>query len=275
MTGDADTRSEPVGESDDEGIPGMSSILDLTFDGDSLYALRSAVEAHVIAAGMPQGRAEDVVIAVHELATNAVRHGAGAGRLRIWRIPGVLRCRVEDEGPPGDALQAKDSNFADEWPCKHGHGLWLIRHTADAMSLSSGPDGTRAVLSFTLPPPGPRPGLSLDRRSERGCAVLGLGGDLDRRAGPELISAFTHLITGTREPPRMILDLERLAFWDSAGIAALVTLQRHVDVHPSAALVIANAPGRLRFRLADTSLVTGLTLADGLDEAVAMATSQA
>ena len=55
---------------------GMPS-LDQAFDSGTLYALRSAVQAHAFAAGMPERRADDVVIAIHELAAGRVvaRHG--------------------------------------------------------------------------------------------------------------------------------------------------------------------------------------------------------
>src|SRR5579872_2306597 len=58
-------------------------ILDQAFDEDSLYALRATVAAHATQAGLAPGRSDDLVIAVHELAANAVRHGAGHGRLRV------------------------------------------------------------------------------------------------------------------------------------------------------------------------------------------------
>jgi two-component sensor histidine kinase len=45
----------------------------------------------------------DVVLAVHELAANAIRHGAGAGRLRVWKLVRELCCQVDDgEAPPED-----------------------------------------------------------------------------------------------------------------------------------------------------------------------------
>ena len=49
--------------------------------------LREAVLAHATAAGMPEARAADVMLVVHELAANAVRHGAGASHLRMWAGP--------------------------------------------------------------------------------------------------------------------------------------------------------------------------------------------
>ena len=72
-------------------------ILDQALDGDSLYQLRASVAAHAVQAGLPQRRADDLVIAAHELAANVVRHGSGRGRLRIWRHDQALHCQVTDE----------------------------------------------------------------------------------------------------------------------------------------------------------------------------------
>ena len=76
------------------------AVLDQSFDGDSLYAVRAAVAAHASAAGMPERRIRDVVLAVHELAANAVRHGAGQGRVRLWITGDGIRCEVTDAGAP-------------------------------------------------------------------------------------------------------------------------------------------------------------------------------
>jgi hypothetical protein len=40
----------------------------------------------------------------------------------------------------------------DPWPALDGHGLWLVRQVADRLELLSSPRGTRALVSFTLPP---------------------------------------------------------------------------------------------------------------------------
>jgi anti-sigma regulatory factor (Ser/Thr protein kinase) len=73
--------------------------LDLAFDADALSRLRKAVFDEAAGAGMPNHRAADVVIAVHELAANAVRHGAGGGLLTMRIQAGRLRCRVSDTVP--------------------------------------------------------------------------------------------------------------------------------------------------------------------------------
>jgi len=134
--------------------------LDQAFDSGTLYALRAAVQAHAIQEGLPESRTDDLVIAVHELAANAVRHGAGAGRLRMWERDGALHCQVDDGGSPASGSQAgPGGNMADRWPFLQGHGLWLVRLVADQISVFSGLGGTRATVVF-LPATGQDPSVS-------------------------------------------------------------------------------------------------------------------
>ena len=156
------TSDEPPGQSgwrpEDEAA--ATSVLDQGFDGSSLSALRTAAQACAAQAGMPAERVTDVVIALHELAANAVRHGAGSGRLRIWDHVGALYCRVDDEGPAATLPGAADGhagtdgapsqNLADGWPCEPGHGLWLARQVADQMTLRCDSRGTSAVITFSV-----------------------------------------------------------------------------------------------------------------------------
>ena len=130
---------------------GESPALDQAFDRDSLYALRAAVAAHGSQAGLSEGRTRDLVLAVHELAANAVRHGAGQGRLRLWAARDAVRCEVTDEGaPPVEAHGADAADAADaaRWRAEPGHGLWLVRRIADSASVRSGVSGTVAAVTF-------------------------------------------------------------------------------------------------------------------------------
>ena len=134
------------------GMPPRPARLEQDFDDGTLYALRSAVAAHAAAAGMPPGRVHDVVAAAHEMAANAVRHGAGHGRLRLQAADGVLTCQVSDDGPAApDQGDSPDAATA-PWPAHHSHGLWLIEEVADQFTIDRGPAGTTATASFTLSP---------------------------------------------------------------------------------------------------------------------------
>ena len=140
------------------GGHGRPPILDQAFDAGTLYALRAAVHLHACRAGMSEGQATDVVLAVHELAANAIRHGAGSGRLRVWQLAETLRCQVDDSGPPAGGAPAGPGadpprhppTLTDPWPQLPGHGLWVARQVADRMEVLSGPHGTRATVAFTV-----------------------------------------------------------------------------------------------------------------------------
>ena len=139
---------------------GMASVLDVTFDSGTLHALRAEVRVSVLRAGLPEGRAQDVVLAVHELAANSVRHGGGAGRLRIWKLAGSLQCQVDDgdllgaadPGPSHTGLRsASGRRPVTSLPCVPGHGLWVVQQVADQVQSLSGPRGTSIMTTFGLP----------------------------------------------------------------------------------------------------------------------------
>src|SRR5688572_23695968 len=73
--------------------------LDQPFDADSLVALRAAVAAHGDCWGLSRQQITDLVLIAHELASNAVRHGGGVGRLRLAMVDGSVVCEVADSGP--------------------------------------------------------------------------------------------------------------------------------------------------------------------------------
>jgi anti-sigma regulatory factor (Ser/Thr protein kinase) len=140
------------------GDPGLNQVapragtqvLEQAFDRDSLYALRAAVAAHAAEAGLPQQQVYDVITAAHELAANAVRHGAGHGRLRLWADGRSLRCQVSDDGPADRDATRPDPAA---WPREHSHGLWLVEQVADQVSLKRDPGGTNATVTFIIGSP--------------------------------------------------------------------------------------------------------------------------
>jgi anti-sigma regulatory factor (Ser/Thr protein kinase) len=108
---------------------------------------RAAVAAHTAAAGLPRQRVYDVVTVAHELAANAIRHGAGHGRLRLWADGRSLHCQVRDDGP---ADQDASRLNAAAWNREHGHGLWLIDQVADQVSLDRNPAGSSVTVAFII-----------------------------------------------------------------------------------------------------------------------------
>lgn len=134
-------------------------MLDREFGADALAGLREAVLGCATDCGMPEDRAIDVMLVVHELAANAVCHGPGHGRVRIHVTGSTLRCEVSDPGPAsrngrapgGTGGQAPGAPGAVPWPVQQGHGLWLAHKAADHLRFASGPHGSLITAEFTLP----------------------------------------------------------------------------------------------------------------------------
>jgi anti-sigma regulatory factor (Ser/Thr protein kinase) len=164
MTNDAPSDPQPpppaTARAEQETIqPGdtMAAVLEQAFSRDSLYQLRAAVAAHAAQAGVPSPRDHDIVLAVHELATNVIRHGSGHGRVRICVNENSLHCQVTDAGPTSAATMTTDpgpspaSTAPAPWPIEPGRGLWIVCRVADQASFDAGPPST-AALSFALGP---------------------------------------------------------------------------------------------------------------------------
>jgi anti-anti-sigma factor len=280
MTDDARRRRPPPGDKPRGGgsraagpdvAPGGGnpSVIDQVFDAGSLYALRSAVAAHAADAGLPEGRIEDLVLAVHELAANAARHGAGQGRLRAWRTDSSLCCEVSDGGAPWAAGAGQGGTESGDagWRVESRHGLWLIRQVADRTSWRTGPSGTVvAAVSFTLGPPGQLAPFHSTQRFRDGCTVLAVTGQLDLNSANQLADTVADLIAAT-PALRLILDVTGLTRWDSTGLAALITAQQRVSAIPAARMVLAGLPGQLLGRLRDGGLAGRFTLADSIADA--------
>jgi anti-anti-sigma factor len=266
--------------------PQSAPILDQAFDAGSLYALRAAVAAHATQAGLPPGRADDLVIAVHELAANAVRHGAGHGRLRIWRSDQALHCEISDDGlpepqqpsepqkpaakppepqkPAAKPPEPQEAPDAPQWRTEPGHGLSLVRQVADHTSLRSGRNGTSATISFALAAPGPD--FHLAQHDTDGCTVLTVTGPLDLDSAAQLNQAIEHLISET-PALKLVLDLSNLTGWDSAGLAALITAQQRISATPNARMILAGLPAHLEQHLRQAHLKDRFTLADSQTQA--------
>lgn len=136
----------PVTAGPAEAAP--AAALDQPFDADALFSLRSAVAAH--ASDLGAGDAvNDTVLVAHELSSNAVRHGGGSGRLRLWRVDDRLYCEVSDSGKGmTDPSHIGTSRPSPSVP--GGRGLWIARQLAE-IHIDTRPDGTTVTAVLALP----------------------------------------------------------------------------------------------------------------------------
>ena len=128
--------------------PDVRLLLDLRFSEAELVSLREAVAAHADAAGLSRPRTEDLVLIAHELATNAVRHGGGQGRLRLWKEGNAVLCRVTDDGPglppTVQPLTRPDPGSAG------GRGMWLVTRFADHVEINRNGHGGDITAEIIL-----------------------------------------------------------------------------------------------------------------------------
>lgn len=119
---------------------------ELTFTPWQLIELRSAVAQETAAAGLTGERAEDFVLAVNEVAGNAVEHGSRGsevGLLRVWRRPDRVICEVSDTGRLAEPLPGMRPPHPNN---PRGRGLWIARQLCDLLHVWSAPDGTHVRL---------------------------------------------------------------------------------------------------------------------------------
>jgi len=102
----------------------------------SVRAALAALSAHV---GLTPKRAEDLVLAVDEVATNTVRYGGGSGTLRLWIDGDAVVCEIADAGHIVDPLVGRRRPAAD---AGGGRGLWLVHQLCDLVQIRSDGDGS-------------------------------------------------------------------------------------------------------------------------------------
>ena len=86
-------------------------------------------------------RLDDLIVAVTELVTNAVRAARTAVEVRAWTTPDSLTVEVIDDGPGFDPSIPHDARDLDPL-AERGRGLFLVAALADECTIESGPNGT-------------------------------------------------------------------------------------------------------------------------------------
>jgi serine/threonine-protein kinase RsbW len=116
-----------------------------------LAGLRRAVRAYL--RGLQEEVADDVVLALNEVATNAMLHGSSGGQpveVVVQVDDGWVEASVLDHGPDPPPVLSADS----EEPDSGGRGLWLLRRLVDEVRLERVRLGTRVTLRRAIRPAG-------------------------------------------------------------------------------------------------------------------------
>ncbi len=97
--------------------------------------LRHRVQAALAQSGLPADRAADFVVAVNEVATNALLHGRPPVEVRLWLTPTRYLCAVTDHGPGFDGAAAGFAPAREDL-ADGGMGLVLARQMSDELTTS-------------------------------------------------------------------------------------------------------------------------------------------
>ncbi len=124
--------------------PPESTPVTTTFTQLTVGRVGTLVRAGCVAAGIAPRDVEDLLIAVNEIVTNAIRY-AGGGSITVRRVADGLLTEVSDTGPglPDSVTIGAPASDATEWP-----GLWLARLMCKEFDIASSSSGV-TVRMFT------------------------------------------------------------------------------------------------------------------------------
>jgi len=110
--------------------------------GCDIEQIRERLAADLIAAGLGGARTLEALLAVTEIATNAVQHGRGIKDIRIGTAGGRFVCEVTDRGPGFDDPAAGYLAPRDGI----GNGLWVARQLTWRTEFFRSPTGFTARI---------------------------------------------------------------------------------------------------------------------------------
>jgi anti-sigma regulatory factor (Ser/Thr protein kinase) len=104
----------------------------LMFDLGDLATVRSVATSWATRETLPPDRVRDLLIAVHEIASNAIEHGGGAGLIRFWASERELICEVSSAAP---LRQPYPGYLPPDTGQERGRGLWMARQICSRVDI--------------------------------------------------------------------------------------------------------------------------------------------
>jgi anti-sigma regulatory factor (Ser/Thr protein kinase) len=129
-------------------LPGPpDAMLTGVFGPDDVPAVRGTVTQFARSCGLDGEQVDGLALAAAELATNSIRHGGGAGTLRMWAQPGAAFVEISDSGHVADPMTGRRRPALSE---EGGHGVFLVNQLCDLVQLRSSPRGTTVRITTWL-----------------------------------------------------------------------------------------------------------------------------
>jgi anti-sigma regulatory factor (Ser/Thr protein kinase) len=112
-----------------------------------LAGLRQIVAGHAARAGLPAARCADFVLAVTEIATNALEHGIPPAAIRLWITSTSVICQITDTGQYTQPLAGLLPPLVTQ---RRGRGLWMAHQLCDQFYLWPHPTTIRLHMDRPL-----------------------------------------------------------------------------------------------------------------------------
>jgi anti-sigma regulatory factor (Ser/Thr protein kinase) len=128
-------------------LPVPSDALRMEFGAAEIPSVRQTTLSWARAAGLVEDDAQEYLIAVYEIVSNAVEHGGGRGISWLWQDGRQLFCEVRSARTiPNPLAGYQPPGTAQE----RGRGLWLARQICDQVTIYND-DGAIVQLTKTMP----------------------------------------------------------------------------------------------------------------------------
>lgn len=123
--------------------PSPSSAASMPVQPANLHAVRNFVAEQARNSGVTADALHNLLVAVTEVTTNAIRHGTSPVTLRTWPDQGLV-CEITDSGhwQPEEFLAWQPPQSAAE----PGFGLWGVGMLCDSVQVRTGAKGTAVRL---------------------------------------------------------------------------------------------------------------------------------
>lgn len=107
---------------------------------EDLHELRLWAQAYAIGAGLTPARADLLILALSELASNTLLYTRSGGLVEMRAEDGGVVCEVTDEGP----VAARTARAMPPADAPNGRGLAIVAQVCDEVAIRA--EGTRTVV---------------------------------------------------------------------------------------------------------------------------------
>ena len=122
---------------------------------EELHHVYSWADEHLSLTGIPESKRFDIMLALSEAVTNAIRHGCQNSKgdfvdIEVTITSNSVNIRVHDCGKGFEPETIPDPTKEENLHVPNGRGVFLIRTLADDVQFDFSEDGTTVSVKFVV-----------------------------------------------------------------------------------------------------------------------------